>query len=168
MIIVILLLAIIALLSVLFYYKSKSENIEKEVSKGASTVKNLEITKTDEKLISDIFNKKITRTFFGNNKKIHSFSYSKNEYSFGGCNSEFDVVKTEINKLSINNEIFFNVEFKAWKKLLDYKTEQPANVEITNIVSNPENLKEQVSNGVLKLFKKLDNDLEEEIQIENT
>lgn len=166
--IIILLFIIIILLLALFYYKTKSDDAEEKASSKDSVVRDLEITKKDEKIISKIFNRKISKNIFGNKKKKYTFSYSKNDYSFGGCNSEFDVIETEITKLSINNELFFNVEFYAWGKLVDYKTKQSADVEITNIVTNPENLKIQVEDAVKKLFTTLDSELAKEIKIENT
>lgn len=166
MIFVLLLVIIIGLLLSLMYYKTKSEQIENEAKKSSSIIEDLEIDKSDEKLISKIFSRKITRTFLGAKQRKYSFTYKKDEYCFGGCNTDYDVIKTEINKLSINGEILFNVEFKAWIKLLDYKKEQTPDTIVTNIVSNPETLNEQVNSNVNNLFKKINNELENEINIE--
>lgn len=159
-------LILIPLFITMVYYKTKSEKLDKKIKEKSTVLKDLDMTKKDEKLLSEVFNKKIKRVFFQKTKKKYNFFYKKNEFLFGRQNTKYDIITMDVNKVSINDEVFFNVEVRAWEKLLDYKAERQAEITITDIVSNPKSLEKQVSSGVENLFNKLDSKLEEEINIE--
>lgn len=155
-------LILIPLFITMVYYKKKSEKLDLKIKEKNTVLKDLDMNKKDEKLLSEIFNKKIKNVFFQKNKKKYNFFYKKNEFLFGRQNTKYDIITMDVNKVSINDEVFFNVEVRSWEKLLDYKAKKKPEITITDIVSNPKSLEKQVSYGVENLFNKL----EDEINIE--
>lgn len=168
----IIILLIFVILFFLFKYtmaKDKNKDLKKELSKKAEKeMIHADLTRSDKKFFSKIFNKKINYISYVKKIKHYDLFYRKGEFFYGGLNEEYDVIKISLRKVKVNGEELFNMDVYSWKNKLAFEREEPSDKKMESILTKKELFKQQVMFSLDGFFEKLVKEKDENtINIDN-